>query len=423
MFFDKRVFRHGAVFAGAVIIVFMISGCFFPGAAGSLITPAIRVVDLPDASIVGSVTLTVTGSGMDPIEVSYSQLPSTINIAVPEGTDRQFELTVTTGSSYTGAVASYKGTATADVTSDSTVVTLDMGIGSTKIVVPDEYNNRIVQIDDMSGAGWKSLEGGKMAVFGSLNSNFFPVDVDFDQYGNIFVANNNDTYTGIYRFSSITDSSPVPILKPSTVIGMSAVAIDRTNNRIYGLYGTSVIWSDYAGSLTGGTPFNYIDSNLSTVSGIAVDNDGYVYLCGQDYNSEMIIDKFSMDGGAPVKSYLGAVGTPAMDVTILNGILYATVSYRTSVARIESFDPDTLLHTASPYSYGTYSSAPSAAGEFAGPHNFLATMNNNLTIMDSNADNLLSRIVSVDDITGTGWKIYGAYGSSEGQFIFAEVAY
>ncbi|MDA3937727.1 MAG: hypothetical protein PF693_00245, partial [Spirochaetia bacterium] len=148
---SKKTIRYTALAVAFITAAVIFSSCFMGELSSNMITPEIRAIGLPDASIVDSVTLKVTGAGMDPVEVSYSSVPSVINLSIPEGNDRTFELTVGTGPAYTGTIATYSGTATADINADGAVVTLDMGIGSTKIIAPDPANHRIVQIDDMSG--------------------------------------------------------------------------------------------------------------------------------------------------------------------------------------------------------------------------------------------------------------------------------
>lgn len=113
----------------AILIIVSLYGCNLTATSTKMVTPEIRVMGLPDPSIVESVTLKIYGPDMDTVEVSYSIVPSIINMAIPEGDDVTFKLTVGMSAAYTGTVASYKGSATADISSDGTVVTLNMSIG------------------------------------------------------------------------------------------------------------------------------------------------------------------------------------------------------------------------------------------------------------------------------------------------------
>ncbi len=432
-----RRFLKGAVAAGAILfLVLLVTGCFLSAPTGALVTPTIRAIGLPDASIVNSVTLTVRGPGMDPVEVSYSSLPSTINIAVPEGNDRVFELSVGLNRTFTENPAipytSYKGTAMADVTSDSAVVKLTMGIGSTKIIVPDTYNNRLVQIDDMSGAGWTELKGSDIASFGNIDSNFVPSDVDYDEYGNIYVANdvNGTVYGGIWRFTSITDTTPIPVLS-SAAYGMKAVAVDRENDKVYGLYYNSqsaqdvVYYNDYAGSLGAGTGMIYsINGDFgSGIYSICADS-GYLYVAGERGNpsSTMVIRKYWNSNTTAIVAYDGSAFEIPEDMLLLENRLYVSIGGGdpNTVARIEKFDLD-LNHASGTFSLGSYADDPTGEKQFAGPGKFLATMNDTLTVMDGNTsgNNLDSRLVSFDNIAGDDWKPFGSYGSGYFHFMFS----
>jgi len=116
---------------------------------------------------------------------------------------------------------------------------------------------------------------------------------------------------------------------------------------------------------------------------------------------------------------MGGTNTPATDVTILDGVLYASIYFETSTptARIDAFDPNNI--SVGPIdTFGSYSSEP-IIDQFFGPHNFLATMNNKLTVMDFDSFNGMgSRLVSFNDIQGTGWRPFGSSGSSVNMFMF-----
>ncbi|MCD6396832.1 MAG: hypothetical protein J7L71_04790, partial [Spirochaetaceae bacterium] len=181
-----------------ILIIASLYGCSLTTTSTKMVTPEIRAIGLPDLSVVDSVTLKVSGPDMEPVEVSYQVVPSVINLAIPEGNDRTFELSVELTNSPAITINSFIGTATADINTDGTVVTLNMGIGSTKIIVPDTYNNRLVQIDDMSGTGWVTAKGSDLGF--SNDYDFIPNDIVLDQNGNIYIANNadNGVTDGIY---------------------------------------------------------------------------------------------------------------------------------------------------------------------------------------------------------------------------------
>jgi hypothetical protein len=419
----RKVIRYTKLAASLLTAAMIFSSCFMGGLNSTMVTPEIRAIGLPDPSIVASVTLKVTGPDMDPVEVSYSIVPSVINLAIPEGNDRTFELTVGTGPAYTGTIATFKGTATADINTDGAVVTLNMGVGSTKIVVPDYNNNRIVQIDDMSGAGWASATWSDLGF--TSDTDFNPYDVALDRNGSIYIANNDSggLYGGIYRYNSIEFTSGIP-LPPSFYCDASeqnapltAVAIDHKNSRVYGIASNIVYYWDLIGLPGAYTEFK--NPMIGPISALAVDIDGNVYIGGDDGNSQGWINKYDLNGnlGSSASSFLFNDGVS--DITILNDEVYATINWGSSGARIEKFDLNTLDHTTAPFSYGTFSVNPTNAGEFLGPYNFLATMNDKLTMIDYyNPEVPFARLISFDDILGTGWTEYGSFGIAVGEFVF-----
>ena len=397
-----------------ITILIIVSGCFFGTTVENTVTPTIRTIGLPDASAVGSVTLKVTGPDMDPIEVNYSTLPSVINIAIPEGNDRTFELSVGLTPAFIaaspGIATSYKGTGTADINTDSAVVTLNMGVASTKLVIPDAYNNRIVQIDDMSGAGWSIAKWSDLGF--SNNYDFIPYDVDMDQYGNIYIANNVWGTGGIYKINSIAFNTILP-LEPSYYYDsdgyadVTAVSIDQRNNRVYGITpaGSEVRYWSYDGLPIDGEPFV---SPSETITGLAIDNDGNVYISGYFYAGDdyLWLGKYSSSGGSALATYSGTLGgETARDLTISNGELFVTKSG--GGTKIDKFDLELNFLD----SYGT-SGSVGTEGQFVGPYNFVAVMNKKLTIVDSAMTS--AQLVSFDDISGTNWATFGSFDNSGG---------
>jgi len=212
----RKILKYTTLTISFLTAAMIFSSCFMGELNSTMVTPEIRAIGLPDASIVDSVTLKVTGSDMDPVEVTYSIVPSVINLAIPEGNDRTFELTVNTGSAYKGTIATFFGTATADISTNGAVVTLNMGIGSTKIVIPDKNNNRIVQINDMTGVGWSTRTWSDFKY--PYDYNFEPSDIDIDKNGNIYIANNagDGSYSGILKIPSIEFTTLTPLVPSYT---------------------------------------------------------------------------------------------------------------------------------------------------------------------------------------------------------------
>ena len=162
-----------------ISLVFILSTCFFTGNTSVSVSPVIRAIGLPTG--ITSVELTVSGPGMNTIGVVYDGLPSSIELTVPSGSDRTFELVVYVDNPLSAAT-SFKGTTTADLSQGNAEITLSMELGSTKLVIPDADNTRVVQIDDMSGSGWtEKINPGLPG--------FIPYDIDFSPTGQIYIAN------------------------------------------------------------------------------------------------------------------------------------------------------------------------------------------------------------------------------------------
>ncbi|MCF6335009.1 MAG: hypothetical protein L3J12_04650 [Spirochaetales bacterium] len=389
-----------------VIITMVLSGCFFGAPLTKTVTPSIRAIGIPDVSAVDSITLTATDAdGVIIGETTLSSLttvPGQISLALPPGNDITFELTVNMGG--TAVINTYKGTTTSDITTGKITINISMGIENTKIVVPDAYNNRIVQIDDMSDSGWATATGTDLGFV--TNSNFFPYDVDIDQYGQIYIANNNtNEYAGIIRISSIIDTNPVLILSNTAApTSIKSVAIDKKNNRIYGVAANyNVYWTDYTGSTTLGNLF--FTPASGAITGIAVDDAGNVYLSGSigAVSSSAWVGKYS-SSKILLASYTGSVGEEAYDITILNGEIYATKSGGS--VPIEKFDLDLNLLD----SYGTTGTG-GGTGVFYQPYNFVAIMNKKVTVIDVIDSGGYAQLASFDDINGANWDVYGSYGN------------
>lgn len=408
----------------AILIFAGLYGCNLNTSIKKIVTPEIRAIGLPTFDIVDSVTLKVSGPGMDTVEVSYSVVPSAINLSILEGENITFELTVDMSASYPGTIASYKGSATADILSDGTVVTLNMGIGRTKIIIPDANNNRIVQINNINGDGWSTKTHSDLGF--PLYNNFIPYDIDFDQYGNIYIANSDNygIYGGIYVINSLylTFGIPLPpiyFVNIEGFVNVTAVAVDKHSNRVYGIATSGVYYWDAPGNYTGEIVVS------GTPEGLHIDNDGNVYVSGTIGTGAIFswIGKYSSTG-TELASYTGELGETINDITISNGELYATITISSTgtTARIEKFDPNTLLHPTGQFSFGQWVNGGTgtlAAWDFLGPYNFLATMNNELTMIDYQSYNgYTARLVSFNVLDGSEWTTFGSYGSAEDQFTF-----
>ncbi len=192
---------------------------------------------------------------------------------------------------------------------------------------------------------------------------------------------------------------------------VTAVAVDRTSGRVYGIAGGGVYYWDAPGDGT-----EILLSGSPAPQGLAVDDDGNLYVGG------------SIGTGAPspwivkysyalqqLDSYTGSVVGSINDVVTFGGELYASMAG--TGAQIEMFAADDLA--GGPLSSFGSSGAPGTKGEFIGPHNFVAVMNKKIYLVDGT--DFSAQMVSFDDITGTNWETYGSWdnnGDGTGVFKF-----
>ena len=421
----KETGTKNIYFAVIVLAAVLFSGCFISGTTGELVSPTIRAIGLPDADIIDSVTLRVTGPDMEPVEVSYSQLPSVINIAIPEGQNRTFELTVNTGSSYIGPVKSYKGTATASIDADNAVVTLNMGIGSTKLIVPDPEwfsgagpEPRILQFDDINDTSSEFLN--LIALNSQLAANelpslsdFIPYDIDFDNEGRIYIANNSWTDSYIIRIDDILGTGATLIPPAGAGNSIRGIAVDRNMGVVYYIVdygeGVDINYCD----LDGGSD-QFLDSFGGNLSGLAV-NDGYLYI--SDENNQVL--KYDISKKSVINSFNSNLNSP-WDVMVKDNYVY--------VANMNGADGWKIIRLESdltnPIGYGLNSTSgweiPDTSKEyFYNPRRFVAVLNKKITIIDDSETNgNLDKLVSIDDISGTNWSTLPT-GNNDGTSLFA----
>ncbi|HDP80295.1 MAG TPA: hypothetical protein ENN21_05570, partial [Spirochaetes bacterium] len=127
------------------------------------------------AKITG-IELYVSGPGMAEERHLFSPSTTKISVIAPAGNKRTFLVIARIDPSDPRAVLAYGGSATVSLKGgDDITLNIQMKTYETKLVIPDYNNTRVVQIDDMSGAGWSVFETG---------SNY-PSDVTVDGQGRI----------------------------------------------------------------------------------------------------------------------------------------------------------------------------------------------------------------------------------------------
>ena len=413
---EINVFRR-TLFLLVLIIVFgILTACGNPSMIPVTVVPEIHVKALP--AYITSVEFTVTGPGMEPLSASYDSLPDSINLAIPPGEDRYFELLVYVDGllGLTPAI-SFKGSATVDLTPGDVVVELTMRLDSTKLVVPDAKNYRLVMIDDMSGAGWIAknwLDFG----FGS-DFDFLPYDVDFDSRGRIYIANGASSASA-YNIIRINDMSDISLIGKIAFGDVDStpkysLAVDRGNDVVYYANSTQLYRCDLDG---GSIKSDFVMGTIGTIRGMAVDENGILYIAGNTGAGANMIFMYDPITELIINSYGTTISTawdvllkpPAVYIANQNGGLgYKIIELDTDLGFVDAFGNQSPV-------------ADDIMGNFYGPKRFLAILNKKIYILDEASTNEApflfqgDRLVAMSDITGADWETYGQTGTGVGQF-------
>jgi hypothetical protein len=345
------------------------------------------------------ITLYVTGSNMDTISFNYTPpLPSTITVEVPAGDSRMFELLAYTPS------ATLRGFATRNLSSGATVtIPIQMKIYETKLIIPDWYNSRIIQIDNMSGIGWIT----RSAITG-LNQQVRPYDIDFDNSGKIYLANNRggsamgdncvisiDDFNSnnIYFYPSISVRSAAPFYD----YGVVSIAVDRINNFIYyalSPFGSSYLFRAVIGDNSTHTGLAIL--GITAIRGLAVDENGILYIAGESGSSIPTVFRYNPTDQLVTGTYQANLLMP-WDVLVKNNYLYIS-----DYDKVNPYDSSKILQLSLNLNYiNQFGTAGSST--FYGPHRFLAILNNRFYLIDENEDTTseTERIIAFDNFNSS----------------------
>jgi len=214
-----------------------------------------------------SAVITVSGPGISAESTTYTSLPRYLYVYVPAGRERTvgLELHLDPLSKY--AVLTFGGEATISLKPGQyQLVTVKMAPIETKLVISDQLGSRLVQVNDITGSGWLSRTAND-----GINA---PTDIDFDSSGRIFMASNGG---GILVIDNLTDMNITPFGSGRLHY---TIAIDRINHYAYYMTQTGPLYKTNIDDQQDETTFavsGEIGGNFNT-SGIAVDDEGYVYI-------------------------------------------------------------------------------------------------------------------------------------------------
>ena len=364
------------------------------------------------------ITVNVTAPDMDTVTGTYPASTTSISIEVPSGSQRTFEVLAQTPS------ATLRGATTITIAPGEVTVSINMDVHNTKILIPDPQNVRIVQIDDMTGAGWTTLNGSDISF--AISNTLTPYDIDFDSLGRIYIANFSGTSGEdcVVRIDDITSTTYTHINSLSSS-GILSVAIDRPNRLVYYANSDTIFRCGYNDTAPVDTYAMSSFFSNPTIYGISIGSSGIVYIAIRygTLTATYAICKFDPDAdggnGLVISSYTGVPNVP-WDVMVKDGSCYFANYHESSVGsnnRVIQLTADTLSFVKE---YGTGTNAtPTAPNELVGPRRFVAVLNDDFYLIDEQGGGGgYERLLSFSDLNGSNWKDYGSYGSGTGYFDF-----
>jgi hypothetical protein len=389
IFSGRAVKLAGFALLGAAVLV--VAGCFYmPGLSGGTGTARARFVSQLPLNLTGELTLIIGGPGMQTIVNQYPLGTVTSGpLSVPSGVARTFTLVANTPS------VTLIGQQTTDLAPGETRdITLTFVAGGSQIIVPDYGKGRLVQVADMVGTGWNELN---LSAFGLYS----PCDVDFDDEGKIYVASNSYSGDGIVRFDDISGANPTNVTGVSER-PVQSIAMDRPRGLLYyvangGLYKLRV------------TPTLETEQppimSFETVSAVAVDSDGFVYVVSYGSPSN-ILQKIDPNGskGAAVVTTSTASFTSPWDVLVKGNDVYVS-DYGDPFPQLGDPIPGRIVRLTKDLQ--PVDSFPGPANDpFLGPERFVAILNKPITLIDETSSGEGNRLVAFNDMTGEGWTTY-----------------
>ena len=260
-----------------------------------------------------------------------------------------------------------------------------------RIYVADQGNSRIVRMDDMTGANWRSITGGDIITSAPME----PITTDFDNQGMLYIANYfTDSALGdVVRIASVYDPTSYEVVEPGTPnTCATALAIDRTIDRVYYAQGSSVLsWKPTVNIAA--KPLTY-DTGMGPIQSLAADG-GVVYFIVA-YPSPVALCSWNpAQAGTPKSTSIGLMNPS--DIMIKGGYVYVAdlgpavapapkiLRFTTNLDYVDSFsgpEHDPLIM----------------------PMRFIKTLDNQIVVQDENFDGIFDRFLSFTSMTGTDWR-------------------
>jgi hypothetical protein len=380
----------------------------------------------------GNINIQVTGEGIGTYNMDFAPT-DVISMTVPGGGLRSFMVTAQVAPGDPSAVKSFRGSSIANVPSGGTVhVPVIMKLYETKILVPDEYNQRLVLlVDNVNPNNWNATITGPQIGAGTM----YPYDIDYDSRGRIYIANWVGSGTDIIRTDDLNGTNlrqfNINFAGIFDLTYVTGIAIDRKRDILYCISSTELFKVPLAcienntmvGVVRLDSPSNAIWSNLY---GIDVDEDGYLYIVN-GYTGNWRITKYNPN--ITTAGIMYQLAFPSLswgyDIKVEKPYIYVLNSSGAAGYQVIKYHIDYESPTTATYSiaehYGTsIATATLADGRFYGPRRFVGIRNDGFIIIDNNEGSYLCKLIGLgtEPALGMTWSSFGEWGTGARQFKF-----
>lgn len=353
--------------------------------------------DSKPISAIGQVSISVSSPDFDTISSTATGV-SSATVTTPLASSVTVQVVAYTAAGDDTGAYSFFGAATTEITEQSHTVNVTMSLLSSKVIIPDYGNNRMVMIDSMNDTDFSSWQE---------ISSFPAVDADVDSAGRIYAAayhpssNNN----GLYCIEGFSDNV-IPEDRINTTNNIIAVAVDKTLDFVYFIDnddGTNLrkysVSNKTSSIITGLTSIS--ESQFSGVTGLEASGNGIVYITGY----AAFIGKYDVSSGSiglPLATYTGLSSDTKKTILFHNGMLYISQSGPANLVQLN----------ASMELQGTSSAT------LVGPQNFIGRFSDCFAFIDEDGNGLIDTIKSMSTIADVAPASLGTTGSGIGKFIF-----
>lgn len=412
----------GWLVTGALVL--FLAGCMDPVSSRPLrsASPSVSILNIPQN--VTNVAITVTGSGMDDIEVEVPTGQSSVTLLVPEGPNRRF--------SFSADLFEYGSTTVLNpsVWYDGES-TQSVSFAGGEVRIPASLRSQImVPFLDWEGAVARIFEDTSPLVeVGDFPIGDQTLAIDFDHLGRIYLGRNPLSGALIQRRNSPTSGPNTVFLSPGGAItgnvGIVSLSIDRPGRWIYHASDSRIWRTRYDETSnpaqTGDTveltniefPNGLDPDSGHMITAIAFDQaDGTLLIAQQrqlfrfDPEASTVSDVFPQEFNIESSDQITDVRVRDQNVLVL-------FHYSEDFAPVVELDRDLLVVR----QYGTFVTGEAGPDQFnepsEGPNGtygvfrFVAVLNRRIGILESASTWDPVRVAIVDDLDGTGWAEVG----------------